>query len=347
MPVISENELKAVIRSGQFKNAYCFYGKDIVSVEKYKNALVSKAVNTDDVYNLHVFDGKNFDYEEFYEACEALPVFADYVCCVVSDLIAFKDNKDMLADVLKYLPDIPETTIVIFIYTSIDINEGKKYPSPKYKKLVDAVSKIGDVCVFELKTAEELAKGITAKVTKSGGSISKDAAIYLAKLCGCDSMITANETDKLIAYKNGGEITRADIDLVSPRQLESTAYNLANAIARHDKYNSIKLMNDLIIEKEDPIKIIYAISGNMLDLYRVKLGIGSRKSTGEIISDFEYKKNMDFRVNNAYNNARFFSASHLKKCLKILTETDYKLKSSKTDSIVLLQEAIIEMLSQE
>lgn len=347
MPTIIENELKAVIRSAQFKNVYCFYGKDIVSVEKYKNALVSKAVKTDDVYNYHVFDGKNFDYEEFYEACEALPVFAEHVCCVVSDLVANKDGKDMLADVLKYIPDIPETTIVIFFYTSIDITEGKKYPSPKYKKLVDAVSKKGDVCVFELKTAEELAKAIVAKVTKSGGSISKDTAVYLAKLCGCDSMITANETDKLIAYKNGGEITKADIDLVSPRQLEATTYKLASAIARRDKYNSIQLLNDLILEKEEPIKIIYAISGNMLDLYRVKLGIGSRKSTGEIISDFDYKKNMEFRVNNAYRDARFYSTSHLRKCLNILTETDYKIKSSKTDSIVLLQEAIVQMLSLE
>ena len=61
----------------------------------------------------------------------------------------------------------------------------------------------------------------------------------------------------------------------------------------------------------------------------------------------EYKKGMEFRVNNAYRDARFYSASHLKRCLKILTETDYKMKSSKTDSIVLLQEAIIEMLSLE
>lgn len=347
MPIIYENELKAVVRSAQFKNVYCFYGKDIVSVEKYKNALVSKAVKTDDVYNYHVFDGKNFVFEEFYEACEALPVFAEHVCCVVTDLVYSKDNVDMLAEVVKYLPDIPDTTIVVFIYTSIDITEGKKFPSPKYKKLVDTISKKGDVCVFDLKTAEELAKAITSKVTKGGCSISKDNAIYLAKLCNCDSMITANETDKLIAYKSSGEITRADIDLVSPRQLEATVYKLSNAIARRDKYSSIQLMNDLILEREEPIKIMYAISGNILDLYRVKLGIGSRKSTGEILSDFEYKKGMEFRVNNAYRDARFYSASHLKRCLKILTETDYKMKSSKTDSIVLLQEAIIEMLSLE
>ena len=347
MPVIIENELKANIRATQFKNAYLFYGKDIVSIEKYKNGLVSKTVKTDDVYNYHVFDGKNFDFNEFYEACEALPMFADHVCCIVSDLIASKDGKDMLADVIKYIPEIPETTIVVFFYTSIDITEGKKFPSPKYKKLVDVVSKKGDVCAFELKTPEELAKAITATAAKNGCSISKENAVYLAKLCGCDSMITANEMDKLIAFKNDGEITREDIDLVSPRQLDATTYKLASSIARRDKFGSVKLLNDLILEKEEPIKIIYAISGNILDLYRVKLGIGSRKSTGEIISDFEYKKNTEFRVNNAYRDARFYSASHLRKCLKILTETDYKIKSSKTDSIVLLQEAIVEMLSLE
>lgn len=347
MAVVTENNLKTALKNGKTENVYCFYGKNIAEVEKYKNSVVSKTVKTDDVYNYHFFDGKDFIYDEFYEACEALPAFAEKVCCVVSDLPAFKDKKDMLTDVVEYIPDIPETTVVVFYYTSVDITEGKKYPSAKYKKLTDAVSKKGTICSFDLKTAEELAKTISSQVAKRGSSISKDNAVYLAKLCGCDTMITANETEKLIAYKNGGEITRADIDLVSPRQLEATAFKLASAIARHDKYNSLKLLNDLIAERVEAISIIYAVSGNMFDLYRVKLGIGSRKTIGEIISDFGYKKNLEFRVENAYRDARFYSTAHLRKCMKILTETDYKIKSSNTDSIILLQEAIVEMLSLE
>ncbi len=347
MALVTENNLKTALRNGKTENAYCFYGKNIAEIEKYKNSVVSKTVKTDDVYNYHFFDGKDFVFDDFYEACEALPAFAEKVCCVVSDLPAFKDKKDMLTDVVKYIPDIPETTVVVFYYTSIDIAEGKKNPSSKYKKLTDAISKKGAVCSFDLKKPEDLAKIIMAQVEKQGGSISKDNAIYLAKLCGCDTMITANETEKLIAYKNGGEITRADIDLVSPRQLEENAFKLASSIARHDKYNSLKILNDLIAEKVEPISIIYAVSGNMFDLYRVKLGIGSRKTIGEIISDFGYIKKLEFRVENAYRDARFYSTAHLRKCMKILTETDYKIKSSNTDSIVLLQEAIVEMLSLE
>lgn len=347
MAVVTENNLKTALRNDKTENIYCFYGRDIAEIEKYKNIVVSKTVKTDDVYNYHFFDGNNFIFEEFYEACEALPVFAEKVCCVVGDLPAFKDKRDMLTDVVKYIPDMPETTVVVFYYTSVDITEGKKLPSVKYKKLTDAISKKGAVCNFSLKTAEELAKSISAQMAKQGCSISKDNAVYLAKLCGCDTMITANETEKLIAYKNGGEITLADIDLVSPKQLDTTAFKLASAIARHDKYNSLKLLNELIAERVEPISIVYAVSGNMFDLYRVKLGIGSRKTIGEIISDFGYKKSLEFRVENAYRDARFYSASHLRKCMKILTETDYRIKTSNTDSIVLLQEAIVEMLSLE
>lgn len=347
MAIITEKELKSAIKSKVFKNVYCIYGKDLVAAEKYKNSIVNVAVKTDDVYNYHTFDGNNFVFDDFYEACEALPVFADHVCCVVNDLYAVKDNKDMLADIIKYIPDIPETTIVIIYYTSIDITEGKKYPAPKYKKLVDAAAKKGDVCQFGLRTPEELSKAIIARAVKNGCSISRENAIYLAKLCTCDTMITANETDKLIAYKSNGEITQEDIDLVSPRQLEATVFKLANAIARRDKKMSLSLLNDLILEKEEPISIIYAISSSIIDIYRTKLGIFKSKTITDISSDFAYKKNLEFRVKNAYNDARFFSVSHLRKCLQILSETDCELKSSKTDGIVLVQNAVVRMLSAE
>lgn len=339
------NELKAAVKCGSFSNLYYFYGKDIASVEAANKLIINKAIKKgDEVYNLHSFDGKNFDINEFSDACEALPMFAEYVCCTVCDLNAEELKADDLNWLIKFISDLPETTILIFYYTSFDVTDGKKYPTAKNKKIIDTIAKKGKVCNFELKTVDTLVKEIVAKATKSGSSISKEAATQLVQLCACDSLIVYNELDKLLAYCGNNEITLKAVNDLCPRQIETKTYDLANAIVRKDRYKAMSLLNDLILEKIEPIAILYAVSSNMLDLYRAKVATANRKTASDIVEDFNYKKNVAFRVNYALRDVRYFSVNDLRKCMKILTETDIAMKSSKTDKSVLLEKAILKML---
>lgn len=348
MAAVIESDLKAAVKMGKLDNLYYFYGKDIAAVENFRKMVVSKAVKKgDETYNLHAFDGKNFDINEFTDACEALPMFAEYVCCTVSDLNAETLNADTLNWLIKFIGDIPDTTVLVFYYTSFDVTDGKKYPTPKNKKLMDAVAKKGSVCNFVYKTPDMLAKDIAAKITKSGSSISKQTAAYLAQVCGCDSMIIGNEIDKLTAYSGSNEITKETVDLLCTLQLDTNAFDLAKAIARRDKALAMKKLNELEAEKVEPVAIMYAITGNMLDLYRAKTALGSGKAPSEAAADFGYSANIKFRIDNAFRDARLFSMGHLRKCMQILTETDVKMKSLKTDNMILLEEAVIQMLSSK
>ena len=65
----------------------------------------------------------------------------------------------------------------------------------------------------------------------------------------------------------------------------------------------------------------------------------------DVIDDFGYPKNLSFRVDNAFRDVRSYSVAHLRKCIQILVETDVAMKSSNTDKMVLLEEAIVKMLS--
>ncbi|MCD7730917.1 MAG: DNA polymerase III subunit delta [Oscillospiraceae bacterium] len=348
MAIVTDSSLRAAIKAGTIDNLYYFYGKDIAAVEKFKKALVEKTVKKgDEACNLRSFDGENFDINEFIDACEALPMFAEYVCCTVSNLNAENIGTGTLNRLIEFIGDIPDTTVLIFYYTSFDVTGGKKYPTTKNKKLMDAVSKKGSVCNFAYKTPDMLSKDIMQKVSKSGSSISKQTAAYLAQICGCDTMILENEISKLIAYSGNIEITKEIVELLCPRQIETTSFDLARAIARHDKTLAMRLLNDLSSERIDPISIMYAITGNMVDLYRAKVALGSGKAPSEVTSDFGYPANIKFRVDNAFRDVRTSSLGHLRKCMQILTETDVKMKSLKTDNMTLLEEAIIRMLSSK
>lgn len=342
----SLTELKAALKCDGLKNIYYIYGKDIVSVEAAYKFIRSKAVKSEDeVYNLHTFDGMNFNLDEFTDACEALPMFADHVLCAVNDLDAEKLKADEFSILTEAVSDLPETTILVFYYTGHDVTNGKKVPTTKNKKICDIAAKKGKVYNFETKTPEILAKEIISKISRNGSSISKENAILIANLCCNNSLAINNEIDKLIAYCGQNEITSSDIELLCPKQTDTKTYLLANAIMRKEKHKSMSLLNDLKLEMTEPIQIIYAVSSSMIDMYRAKIAISNRKNYTDVMNDFKYIKTMDFKVKKAFQDVKYYSVRDLRKCLKILTETDVAMKSSKADKMILLEEAIVKMLS--
>ncbi|MCH5350282.1 MAG: DNA polymerase III subunit delta [Oscillospiraceae bacterium] len=346
MAEITESSLKTAIKNGQFERAYYFYGKDIAAVEAYAKKIASKAVDKDnETCNLHSFDGKSFDIDTFSDACEALPFFADYICCMVCDLNAEGLTADTIKRLTEIVSDLPETTILVFYYTSVDVTDGKKYPTAKNKKLMDAVSKVGGVCNFALKSPAALAKEIMAKASKAGCGISKEAAEFLAVQCSCNTLLIENELHKLTSYAEGNEITTDIIRELSPRQIETTTFDLAKAICRMDRRTALRLLNDLTEEKIEPISILYAVTGNMVDLYRARAAISCRKTPANVKEDFGYPKNMLFRVDNAFRDVQKIPMPHLRNCMRILADTDAAMKSSRTDNQILLEEAIVKMLS--
>ena len=346
MAEITESSLKTDIKNGQFQRAYYFYGKDIAAVESYTKKLVSKTVDKEnEACNLHRFDGKTFDIDIFSDACDALPFFADYVCCTVCDLSAESLNADTLKRLTEIISDLPETTVLIFYYTSVDVTDGKKYPTAKNKKLMDAVGKVGGVCNFGLKTPYALGKEIMSRVSGMGGNISKDAAEFLAVQCSCSTMLIENELQKLTAYAGENEITIDIIKELSPRQIETTSFDLAKAICRMDRKTAMRLLNDLFEENTEPIAILYAITGNMVDLYRARAAISCRRTPEDVKTDFGYPKNIAFRVDNAFRDVQKIPMPHLRNCMRILADTDAAVKSSRTDNRILLEEAIVKMLS--
>lgn len=344
--VITENILKTAIKNRQFNNAYYFYGKDIAAVEAYTKSLVSRIVDKENAdYNLHSFDGKTFDLDMFSDACDGLPVFAEYVCCTVCDLNAESLNADGLNSIISIVSNLPESTVLIFYYTSVDVTDGKKFPTAKNKKLMDAVNKVGGVCNFGLKTPAVLAKEIMAKVSKAGCGISREAAAFLAEQCLCNTLIIENEIDKLTAYARGNEITVDTVRMLSPRQIETTSFDLARAITRLDSAAAMRLLNDLTEEKTEPISILYAITGNMLDLYRARTAISCGRSPEDVKNDFGYSKVLSFRVDNAFRDVNRISMPHIRMCMRVLAEADAAMKSSKTPPQTLLEEAVVKMLS--
>ena len=349
MAAVTENQLKAQIKSGDISNVYLLYGPDFYTIGVYADMLIKKAVdeNSRDL-NYHEFGESGTDMGEFADACEALPVFAEYNCCVLKNLKMSegrfpKDSYDILIDTIK---NIPETTLLIIYYTSEDICAGGKKPDKAYKRLADNAAKYGTACMFPLKTPADNASMIESAVKKAGGAIGRNEAVRLAQICSGNALLMRSESEKLAAYADGKPITSEMIGLLCCGEDNSKMYDLTNAVMRRDKAGALRLFRELSDTQNKPsVLLLYSITGTFVDSYRVCAGLSAGRSAAEITADFGYGGRA-FVINNIIKNRSALNAGALIRCIRLLTECELKLKTMPTAlHNMMIEETLINMLS--
>ena len=345
MPQLSDIEVAKRIRTGTIDNLYFFYGHDIASVEAYTKRLTAKVVPSENQdLNLHKFDGKDLDLGVLGDVCEGLPMFSEKTCVTINDLDIEGLKKEDLSYLQNILSDLPETTVVIIYSTGINVYKSKTRLLDKTGRFAAFCAKNGVACEFKFKSQNDLAKIIIAKVEKQGSKISKSSAVYLAQKTLCDMLITNNEIAKLCAYANKREITNADIDLLCSTQVETDSFRLADAIAKGDAKSSFNILDRLYADQLDTVTIVGGISSSFIDLYRARLARDSKRTYKNAAEDFSYPKNLEFKIQNAYRDCSGYKTDRLRKCIQYLSKADLDLKSSKTDSRIILEKTITKML---
>lgn len=348
LAAVNENQLKADIKGGNISNVYLFWGTDYYSIELYTKGLVNKLVDKDarDL-NLHEFEGRSLDVGEISDACDGLPVFAEYNCCTVSDINLFhkeftKDDYDLLISVIE---NIPETTVLILYFSYLDICKGKKNPEPAYKRLINAVTKKGTVCSFPVKTAADAAKTAAALAKKKKCIIGDNELRILSDICAYDLLLINSELDKLSAYAGDKPITSEMIELLCPGEDDAKIYHLTDAIISHNKSLALKLFRELLNMRTEPIVLLYSITNTYIDLFRAKTAIKNRKTAADVKTDFGYGARA-FTVDNAFRSAVRISDEQLSSCIKLLLDCERQIKSRPEQNHTdIIEETIIKMLS--
>lgn len=347
MAVTTENLLKSDIKSGNISRVYLFYGRDFYSVGLYLKALVNKLADKDSrALNLHEFDGKELNISQLADACEGLPMFAQYNVCTVGNINAAnkgefsKEKYDVLISLIK---DLPETTVLIIYYNAIDICGGKKNPEPAYKRLIDNVTKYGTVCAFPIKTDSENAKIICSLAKKKKCSIGLNEAMLLARRCSGDMLMINCELDKLAAYADGETVTAEMIDELCSSEDDSRINQLTDAISLQKKESALKIYKELIDMRYEPIVLLYSIMNSFTDRYRAKTAIDCGKNAADVKNDFDYGKR-GFVVDQAFRSAGRISAERLNFCIELLIECERSFKTRPAPlRYAAIEEAIIKM----
>lgn len=338
----TEEQLSADLRAGRLARVYYLYGKEPFLVKTYFDRIIKKAVGEDALdFNL-VRIGGNPDPAALSDYIDGLPVFAERKLVAVNDLDPEKMDADTLSRILELIADVPETTVLLIGITGIAADEKKA----KTKKLIAAADKNGVVCRFDFMQASKIAELVIKKAAKGGIVISRENALYLTERVLGNLTLVSEETAKLMSFVgSGGVIDRASIDALVAKQLDTSVYELATAINAGRRSEAFRIIDDLIFQRVDPIVILSALSGAYLDFYRAKLAKAAGVSPARAAQEFSYAKNREWVFTKATNAVARLTVAYLRRTLTILSETDLAMKSTPTDSRILLETAAVKLMT--
>ena len=338
MPEIDEITLKKQLKEGQFLPVYFLYGEETYLTAYYAQQLVQKVLGAKgNDFNYTRFAGKGLAIDQLADAVEQLPLMSTYKCVEVNDLDADALVTTEWNKLQELLEDLPASCVLVLWYSSVI----PSLKSAKWKKLLDLCRQHGAVLQCTHKDTASLARLLCDGAGKRGCRMHTSTARYLIETCGNEMQSLLRELDKLCAFRPGEEISRADIDRLCVKTLDSTSFDLMRAINRGQTEQAFALLDELFAQKLEPLMILGALSSSYIDMYRAKCAVTYQISPRELATDLGYRNKE--RLRYASSDASRFDMEQLRRCLFILLDTDAKLKSLRTDKRTLLEQTILRL----
>ena len=321
-------QLEADIRNKNYKNIYVLYGPQSYNRKRYEKALTDLFVSDGDTMNLTYYYGKKIDIKEVIDLAETMPFMAKKRVIVLENTGLFSCSCEELAD---YIPNIPETTCIIFSEDKIDL---------RLKQTKAAKSK-GTAAEFANLSDADLRDFILKRLAREHRPITANALELFMQRCGDDLWQVSAELEKIISYtfKKDG-IRPDDVGAVMPPLAEDRIFAMIDAILEHNTQKAVRLYADLITLRSEPVSILSLIREQM----RLILHAMQMNEEHVSLKDMAQTLGMrETRVKMALPAARKSSKIDIRHKIEMCAETDKNIKSGLLDPRVGVETLIVEM----
>lgn len=340
----SLDRIKEQLKSKNLSRVYLFSGNEPFLIDYYVVEIKKLILENDNQsLNLSSFENK-IDIDDVVDACDTFPIFADKKLVIVknSGLFYSKAKKNAAVNndediqeeeddskpeqstssgsraqetLSEYIPDIPETTCLVFIESNVD----------KRLKVYKQLSKYGTALEFNRNKPKYLVPWVIKGMNSVGKIIEDEAVEYLVAISDPDMYTLRNEIFKLAAYAGDRKkITLEDVKLLAIPTIKSVIFDLLDAVARRNTQRALTILDDILSLKEPEQKILAMLSKQTGELLKLKLLMEDRASQTEINQYFQGKHPYAMKIMT--EQARSMNVSYLKRLLANLmeAETSYK-----------------------
>jgi len=328
------SDLKKSFSKGAFAPVYYFYGANTLFIDKaVKDIKAAFFSNQDPGMSLESFDGQSNSPSEIINSARTLPFGANKKLVIVKSTHSFKTGQTEKFG--SYFSSPSKYTCLVFVAEKM-LFKGK---------LLTALKKTGQVVSFEKPKKEgDIKRFISESFRQHGKKISSDALNFMADNTGNDLGIIDNEVKKAVLFcgdKNIVEVT--DLEEVLTTGNRDTIFDLVEAVGKGDIQKSLLLLGTLIDNNNHPLAILKMISRQFRLISIAREGINTGLSRSEVGKKLGL--NYDFIIKKILEQARGWSAHGLAQVLEEIFETDYRLKSSRIDGKVLMEELVFRLVT--
>lgn len=310
-------DLKDDLKHMTFKRVYLLYGEERYLVEHYTRVFSDKLINADNLLmNQDVFDGKEIPADRIMDAANTLPFLCDVRLVYVRDSKLFtagrKNDTETLA---AYLPNIPETTVLVFVETDVD----------KRNRLYKRVAELGRVAEFVTPPDRELVEWIGNVFKKKGKQIRNENAVKLLRTVMRNMKALYVEADKLGDYVGDRtEITAMDIETVCSPSLETRVFDLVAAVGSGQTENAYRMYRNMLLMKEQPLMILTMIARQFKLILTCKNCMEKHMPPAAIARELELRS---FVVDECLRQGRYYTTEQLLAALVDCQDTDILIKT--------------------
>ncbi|MGD1993599.1 MAG: DNA polymerase III subunit delta [Anaerolineae bacterium] len=309
---------------------YVFHGSDEFTaaerVAAFREQLGSPG--TADL-NTTWLDGRRVTLGELRSACEALPFLADRRLIIVTGLLSrlSREDGDFLEVLLRLLPDLPETTRLVFV-------EKKALPSGHPVLKLARSHERGYALRFEPPRDSALPAWIIERAQRYEGEFSRRAAAYLAQIVGSDLRLLDQEIRKLATYVGPhGQISLEDVTRLVPYAQEAIIFDLVDALGHRDGKTASVTLKQLLEAGEHPMGILAMVVRQFRLLIQVKELSEAGQSATSVAPILEIHP---YPARKLHRQARNFTMDQLEKIYRHLLATDAQIKTGKITPVVAL-----------
>jgi len=307
-----------------------FFGEEEYLVKYNSENAVKKANLQNPNMNYIKLDNKSID--KFIDNAEQLPFLDEKKVIYLKNTGLFMTTAKKISSILEenilnYLDNVPDYLEVIFVEESVDKRSGA------YKKL----SKIGKVNEYKYSTEKDLTGWVENILKKYNISMNKADIAYFIQICGPAMNSMMSELNKLIILALDGEkINREIIDDVCCRNIESVIFDLTDRIGEKKSKEAIKIINNLIMQKQAPQFIIIMIYKQIKNIYNVKLAMKENQPLEALgINPYVLRKTKEQASN--------YTTEELEGLINSFQELDGNIKIGNIDAVVGLERIILSL----
>ena len=329
---MTQQEFLQTIEKRQLHGVYLLDGEEEALKQDALNAL-RRAILPEGMEELNESVLIDPDASALIAAAETLPFLADRRLVVVRDCGAITGRREADKALQDYLAHTPDTAVIVFYVT------GKANGT---RALVKAVKKAGTQVTFERLKGEALNRWIAGRFIAQGKRCSMPVAAQLAFISGSDTAMLRGEIGKIAAYAGErAEISVEDVKAVATPGAEYRVFDIINALVAGQGERAMRLLREMLRNGEDPVGILALLLRQFRLMQQAKIMQYEKVSPAEISA----RLGGGYAAESLLRSARAYSGDEVREGVRLLLDTEWKLKSGQLNTDGLAETALLRLLS--